>query len=91
MMRRWGHQHSLGAGLLFGLLLSRRPELIFGAGVLVGLGFVYLRHSAAWMKELVSNYARRKTDRKGWGKAGPVNTEPVPVYRVPTQTTKIPY
>lgn len=34
----WTHGHTLSAGLLGGLLVSRRPELFFLAGLGLGLG-----------------------------------------------------
>jgi hypothetical protein len=40
---KWSHGHSLGAGVLGGLLLSRRPELIFLAGLAVGVAAMYAR------------------------------------------------
>ncbi len=40
MSRRWHHGHSLGAGLLGGLLVAQRPALIFALGVLVGVAAV---------------------------------------------------
>lgn len=29
---KWSHGHSIGTGILFGLILSQRPEIIFVAG-----------------------------------------------------------
>src|SRR5947209_4959804 len=36
-VKRWHHGHSLGAGIAFGLILSRRPELVFAAGLAAGV------------------------------------------------------
>lgn len=35
------HSHSLGAGLVLGLLVSQRPLWIFAAGVVVGVALVF--------------------------------------------------
>lgn len=40
MTRRLAHSHSLGAGLVLGLLVSQRPLWIFAAGVGVGVTLV---------------------------------------------------
>lgn len=40
MPKRWHHGHSLAAGLLAGLAIERRPELLLGIGFLAGAGAV---------------------------------------------------
>lgn len=39
-MRRLSHSHSLGGGLVLGLVVAQRPLWIFAAGVVVGVGLV---------------------------------------------------
>lgn len=42
MTRRLAHGHSLGAGLVLGLLAAGKPLWIFGAGVVVGILLVFV-------------------------------------------------
>ncbi len=41
MTRRLAHSHSLGAGLVLGLLVAQRPLWIFAAGVVGGIALVF--------------------------------------------------
>lgn len=50
--KQWHHGHSIGAGLLVGIGLSRRPELVFAAGFLAAvlmIGFsVLVTRTVRW-------------------------------------------
>lgn len=51
---RWSHGHSIGAGVLGGLLVSRRPELVFAAGVATTVAAFEFRRLAAGASRGVS-------------------------------------
>jgi hypothetical protein len=53
MLRRLNHGHSLGAGVLVGLLLSYRPWIVFAAGLAVGILLF-------WSRAVVSRYLGRR-------------------------------
>src|SRR5712691_3054050 len=60
MFKRWGHGHSLGAGLMFGLMLADyRVWLLFAFAFLLGCAFtvavVSSRRIAGWLKERVED------------------------------------
>jgi hypothetical protein len=64
MFRTWHHGHSLGAGVLAGLLLgSRRPELVFAAGLLVGAVTVLVSRLAVRLGRLAGDWLDRHSDR----------------------------
>jgi hypothetical protein len=79
-MKRWHHGHSIGTGLLMGMLLTRHPFLLFGGGVAVGVALAYVRQSAAWFAQKVQHWRDH-----GPSKREQIITEPIPVYstRVP--------
>jgi hypothetical protein len=78
-MRRWGHGHSLAAGALFGLVLSRRPELVFAAGLACGVALAFTGRAWAWGRRMFELYKLRP---RGQGRAETIPSSPSPVYRV---------
>jgi hypothetical protein len=78
MIRRWHHGHSLGSGVLVGLIIARRPELVFAAGFAAGILLMYARTVAHWLAVVLEDSRRRFIRRVA-------KTAPVPVYRVPRE------
>jgi len=59
MRRRLTHSHSLGAGLVLGLLASGRPWLLFAAGVVVGATLVLALRASRRLYRLARRAASR--------------------------------
>jgi hypothetical protein len=51
-VKRWSHGHSIGTGVVGGLLVARHVFLIFGAGLVVGVAL-------SWLAGLVGELRRR--------------------------------
>lgn len=65
MLSRYHHGHSLGAGLIIGLMVTQRPWLVFAAGVIVGVSLVFamrVLRRLATTADLGIGWLRRKAD-----------------------------
>jgi len=74
-MKRWHNGHSLGAGVLGGVLMSSHAWLLVVVGIAIGITLAYMRQSAAWIAQKVDHWRQH-----GPSKREPIVTEPLPVY-----------